>query len=207
MRIEVYKCRFTGQIFEKDSKSDYITHLKNLRERFKDKRKDHRIKQEFNSWFSKEKEKILSPDDIPQWILANQKHLMKVYNLIGTPRYVHKDKFYPKTDEITELKFSLAFDSKLSNTHSCPKGGVTNWGGDPKLPRGYPGYGGRLYAKLKRDKKHMCQYPLGDFFTFFGISTGTGGGGNSDTSYDIEIFLADWPRLGEELIAKKLKGK
>jgi len=32
------------------------------------------------------------------------------------------------------------YSERLSNTHECPIGGVTNWSCEKELPRGYPGY-------------------------------------------------------------------
>ena len=37
--------------------------------------------------------------------------------------------------------------SMVSNSHDCPISGVTNWGGRDNLPKGYPGYSGRVWIR------------------------------------------------------------
>ena len=54
----------------------------------------------------------------------------------------------PRLLEFT--KFDLRWSDEVSNSHSCPVGGVENWGGRVKMPdgtdapRGYPGWTGRV---------------------------------------------------------------
>lgn len=200
MKIEVYRCRFTGQLFLKSEKEEYIEHLKSLREEKREKRKYERLRKTWKTWLAEEKKKITHLDMIGPWVLENQRKIMDAYNALGDSSW-RGERWY-KTDKIEKL--NLSFYNKeckiQSNSHDCPEGGVTNWGSHPDRPKGYPGWSGRLEGKTVRSKKHMSSYPSSDTLRFIGIKTGSGGGGNDDWGYSFTIFLADWPGLQQEVI-------
>lgn len=73
----------------------------------------------------------------------------------------------------------LTHSYNVSNTHSSPKNGVTNFCSKNNLPKGYPGFFGRIwiftYNKLDRYKRMP---PWGhDVYHRSGIHTGSGGSG------------------------------
>jgi hypothetical protein len=208
MKVQVYKCRFTGTIFGFEDKPKYIKHLKKLRDEMKEQREYAKLRREFSTWLAAEKEKIVSIDMLTPWIQKNQKYLMKVFNTPGCSSWSVKDKWYPETDEIVEIKFDVRYSDHVSNSHSCPHNGVTNWGARNKnAPTGYPGFTGRVAGKTKRDKKHINHYPTGDLLKMIGIRPGTGGGGNKGWGWSTELFLADWPGLSQQVLVEKLQGK
>ena len=104
-------------------------------------------------------------------------------------------------------------DGNLCNSHSCPKGGVQNWGGQrlfadgtPK-PTGYPGRRLSLNGSLQRNKKNNGSYPYGALFNIVGICTGSGGGGNESFNYDAKIWAQDWPGAASAETFQRLVGK
>ena len=204
MKVTVNKCRFTGQLFENDK--EYANHLQRIRRQHKAAREAGAIKNDFASWLAAEKDKLRSPSELCSWLLENQVFLMKSCNALGVHSW-SSDKFYPETDKFTKIEFERVpdFQPNLSNSHSCPKGGVHNWcGKTPGAPTGYPGWGGYVRGTLTRAKKHMSSYPYSAIFNLVDIHTGTGGGGNEHWGYDVKIFAADWPTLGEEETYKRL---
>ena len=205
MRIEVYKCPFTGNIFEKKDKDKYIKHLEKLRANMKEDREYKKIKDKFDGWLAAEKEKITHIDMIVPWIIENQRYLMKAYNAVD-PSSNWDGKFHPATDKFTKLKLTANYDPSVSNTHTCPHNGVTNWGGRVVgAPRGYPGWHGHIEGSFFR-KKDKHRYPISALFKLLRLNTGTGGGGNEEWGYSVEIFLADWPGLAQQLTFEKLRG-
>lgn len=212
MRVQVYKCRFTGKIFELKDRRKYIAHLKKVRADLVEERRIIQIRSTFGDWLANEKKNILFPQDIPEWFLKNQRTIMDSVN--ARSNFTRSgDKFYP-SDEFTKFKLeSLTFSKQCSNTHACPKNGVLNWSREPDKPMGYPGWTGRARGTLKRDKKHMNSYPYSAALNSVGIYTHTGGGGNENWGYDISIFLDDWPGLQhivnemeQDEIVRRLKG-
>ena len=212
MKIVVNKCRYTGTLFESDT--DYTNHLAALRRERAADRKAANLRNTFFDWLKAEKELLISIDMVVPWILENQRTIMDACNAGIQPKrgslsfWNGRDKLYP-TDKIVELKMvSARYSDSVSNTHSCPDDGVTNWGGQVKgAPRGYPGWQCRFEGKTERLQKHMGQYPSSRILNLVGVKTGTGGGGNESWGYDAEIFLSDWPQLSQELLFNKLKGK
>lgn len=107
-----------------------------------------------------------------------------------------------------ELNFRLdvAYSPVVSNSHSAPVGKPTNWGGNVKLPRGYEGFSGRITGTGKYLKPVKNPLSSSDFFGgtfaqgFTGINTGSGGGG-AEFSYDVRLYLEDFPVIAESFHA------
>ena len=207
MKITVNKCRFTGKLFENDK--EYRNHLAKIRRQQKAERESKRIRAEWDGWFSKEKESITHPDMIAPWFLKNQKFIMKAYVANCGPFISSHDKVYPETDNFDEDKFSFDLNpfDRVSNTHNCPKNGVTNWDQEDNKPTYYMGWRGKVKGKFTRNKKHMFSYPASKILNFVDLHTGCGGGGNEGWNFEIYIFLDDWPQLGQSLIFDKLVKK
>lgn len=199
MRVQVFKCPFTGKLFEQDARDEYIQHLFKVRKNKQETRQAQRLKMERLEWIAKEKAAIKRVEDIPDWILDNQEALMNAYNRL-TNRY---EKFFP-TDEFRDIKFDfLHYSDSASNTHCAPAGKPMNWGCKPDLPRGYPGWCGNVQGSLHRESKHQGQYPYSDLLQFLQIHTGSGGGGNANWRYGFTIFLEEWPSLQAQVDANK----
>ena len=205
-QILVWKCANTGRLFE--DQQIYKNHLSTLaRERRKVKQQNH-IKSTFFDWLDNERtNNVFTVSDIPQWLLDNQQIIMDAVNAIpgwSGDRFVDGDLF-------TKIEFTdIRWNSNLSNSHSCPKGGARNWcgketfaDGTPK-PTGYPGWYINLRGSLKRNRKFMSSYPYSGLLNIVGIHTGSGGGGNDDFSYDAKIFAEEWPGVASDMVFRKL---
>lgn len=109
------------------------------------------------------------------------------------------------------------FSERVSNTHRCPVGGVTNWGSRSNFPRGYPGWEGDFVgavsgkagvdlSALFDGRSFDCELPYG----FRGFHTGTGCPG-SRFRISGYIFLDDFPKVKEWWlscrVANRLAGK
>ena len=210
MRVEVFKCRFTGAIFEAKDREDYVKHLKDLRKEMRQERQHRKSDELWKTWIKEEKSKLVHVDMIVPWLLKNQKALMNFYN--SKIRSDDRCKFY-ETDFFESISIEVRYMNLVSNTHQCPDNGITNWyrrdfdDNKNPLPRGYPGFHGIIHAFLKREEEYNWQYPVSDFFKFIGLKTGSGGGGNRHCRYECSLFLADWEGLSEGLVFNKLKGK
>lgn len=196
MKIQVNKCPDTGQLFECDE--EYKKHRRSFLAKKREKEKfESKRKIELN-WIAEEKLKINKAADILPWILANQDRLMKIYNRYKSSGFWFCNGTFSEGDVLSTLHFThLRFNHSVSNTHSCPHNGVTNFMCDPTKPKGYPGWQGRIEGVLDRVKE-KGDYPSSGLLNFIGIHTGTGGGGNKCWGYDVRIFLADWPGLQQE---------
>ena len=202
MKVLVNKCPYTGKIFEDDKK--YANHLQVLRRERHREMKEARAREEFYGWFEEEKEKIVDPDMIGPWVLKNQKKLMIASNAFKVHTF-SSDRFYIDTDEFTKFEIDVAWGGHVSNSHSCPKGGVQNWcGKTPGAPTGYPGWSGRISGTLVRHKKHMSSYPYSNICKLIDIHTGSGGGGNADWGYDLKIFADDWSAMAQSVTFARL---
>jgi hypothetical protein len=116
------------------------------------------------------------------------------------------------------LSWELTHSMQISNTHHAPQGKVTNWGFDhPELPKGYPGWTGRVWVRYDTKLSHIMfgSDPFEGTLTY----TGTGGYGGYDGpwenlislwhrhrsdfhelqvySWDFKIFDDDWPLITE----------
>jgi len=117
------------------------------------------------------------------------------------------------------LKWDISYSSTISNTHSSPVTGETNFSCLSGKPRSYPGFSGRLWVRYASDNYDMFgSEPINDALTY----TGSGGGGSykgpwthinsihfsrfgydksppyprpSIFSWDYKIFVDDWPLI------------
>lgn len=209
-QILVWKCPQTGKLFEEQQK--YKNHLAVLAKARRKVKQQNYIKSAFFEWLDDERSnKVLSINDIPQWLLNNQQTIMDAVCAIPGHWASFDDKF-ADGDSFTRIEFgnSTRWDANLSNSHSCPRGGVQNWGGKgmfadgtPK-PNGYPGWGLRVSGSLKRNKKLMSSYPASALFNIVGIYTGTGGGGNENFGWDAKVFAQEWSCAASAVTFAKL---
>lgn len=202
MRFTGWKCKATGKIFSTDEKAKYISHLKIVREQHRAERKDKREEAEFQDWLKSEKMNITSLDQIPVWILNNIDKLNR--------QYVRVSSILRKTEprKIVNIEITGTFYTHVSNSHSCPRNGVTNWSHYGELPDGYPGWEISVWFKFE-DSYEYRSLDSSTFFKMIDIHTGSGGGGGNTRSYKAKMFSADWPALAEavekDFIVDKLK--
>ena len=116
-----------------------------------------------------------------------------------------------KEGELLQLGVELQWDNEISNSHSCPIGGVKNFVRKPGIVMSYPGWKGRLWTMLSNDAKTRYSF-TSKMFEDIGIHTGTGGFGAygnttidhfdgdeyedaSPYSWDLKVFSADFPSI------------
>lgn len=112
---------------------------------------------------------------------------------------------------------------QVSNSHCQPINGVSNWGGDPKLPKSYMGWSGRVWIRYKKDFNTFGSDPFRNTLTY----PGTGGFGcyngpwtklmaaryekkaSKSTepqvySWDYRFFEDDWPGILQDQLYKDM---
>jgi hypothetical protein len=199
MKIQAWKCPYTGNLFELEDRAKYVACRRKGRKAFLAQQEKEKIRDTWKEWLRAEKLKITRPEQIVDWFLTNQKTIMAAYNAIDGWHRHFDDKFVPE-DNFSKLEFTrLTFSETVSNSHSCPEDGVRNFMCEPDKPRGYIGWTGYLNGSLDRPAKHNASYPYSGALQLVGIHTGSGGGGNKSFSYDFKIFLGDWPGLQAEV--------
>lgn len=189
--IDAYECPWTGKMYRR--KEEYVRHLNELREYTFHPRIRAR-----NA--TKIKEQLWALDSfeaIIKWLTDNS---LFMFEQCARPNWMDaKETVDAKKNfkfEITYL--NLRYSERVSNSHDCPVGGVTNWRGDelfkdgtPK-PKGYPGWEGRIEFKKSHDTGFSS-----DLLEPLRIHTGTGGGRGIKHSagYEVKFFKQDWPGL------------
>lgn len=95
------------------------------------------------------------------------------------------------------LSWSVTHSNMVSNSHSSPEGFKQNWcgyGDKDNIPRGYPGWSGRVWVRYKKESG----YSFGsDPFGRALAHTGTGGGGSYNGPWEA-VSSARWHRYGHQ---------
>jgi hypothetical protein len=198
-----YQCPWTKQLYS--TKAAYIKHLKNLRTTRMHRRARENRWQSLGEdlWNQNSFEKIVKWVELhPEWFLDNAK------------RYgFHSDeKRYDRLRDTFSIKITyldLYWSDSVSNSHSCPHNGVTNWGGShlnrdgSMSPRGYPGWSGRIEFVINHEVPGFGS----NLMASSRIHTGTGGSGNGlNYGFSVQFFADDWPGLCKGQIWETLKG-
>lgn len=217
--ITVWKCDEDGKIFE--DKKKYQNHLRKLaRVRRERRRIDIEESLKNRIW----NELYECEQSIEQWrdmVIANQnlfwaeaaQHDAYDWKVVGK---TYKGVVCPIPELLEFERFDVRWNPQVSNSHSAPHNGMTNWGGHNTkngAPTSYPGWSGRVDWIVKFPKEWDGHYLGGDLFsggTFRTARqrahTGTGGGGGMRWSekhkcyvqsfgYDFRLFAADWPGM------------
>ena len=207
-QIIAWQCAETKAVFV--DQADYKKHLRKLAARNRAIAKEKHIRNTYFDWLNAERAQITHIDDIVPWLFKNQQYIMDAVNAIPEigGHFGHRDKFCAG-DEFTKLELERCnWNQHTSNSHECPRNGVTNWcARDKTRPTGYPGWSGRIIGTLKRTPRHMSNYPADSLLNAVGIYTGCGGGGNEKWGYDVKMFDCEWPYLTQSMVFDKLAGK
>lgn len=196
-----FRCPWTDKVF--GNKKSYVKHLRELR-----KDRIHRaIRARIQSKIFDEFINQDSFENLIEWIETHPEFFFDRVIQKGRAgwrdRREHlRDKFWIK---ITYL--DVHWSDSVSNSHSCPRGGVTCWSSreaEDGRPRGYPGWTGRIEFQLS----HGYESGFGsDTFRDTGIHTGTGGGISGNRyGYDVKFFASDWPALVTSMAVEQLGG-
>lgn len=199
-RVLVWKCDQDGKLFEDRAK--YTKHLRALARQRTQARKIARMEAEREAFIKNMSETVKSFAELEQfihdnwaWFFANgMKH--NLWKCDAKPKFDHK---------LVKISFdNMRWSDSVSNTHSCPRDGVTNWAQsrpeNAHLPKGYPGWSGQIRftvdAGMSQHKKNP--YPLdsysSDYFKNTGVNTGSGSGGHN-CGYEVRLYASDWPAM------------
>jgi hypothetical protein len=194
-KAQAYQCPWTGKIVA--TKRAYVKHLQQLRTtRMHSRAKQIRWQRLGEDlWNQTSFENIVQWVELhPEWFLDNAKN-----------RGFHneRDRFDQIRSEfsIRITYLDLKWSNNISNSHSCPRTGVTNWMRSNDKPLGYPGWTGRIEYVISHELPGF-----GDLFRGIGINTGTGGGDGTKYGYDVRFFADDWPGLSKGQTWATLKG-
>ncbi len=220
-QILVWKCDQTGKLFE--DKNKYKGHLSKLARERNTKRKlmvaEAVADQKWNELYECEQ-------TIEQWrdmVIANQNMFWAEaaktnphdWKCVGKLSGRKKGVVCPIPELLEFTTFDVRWNPRVSNSHSRPHNGVTNWSPswneDKTAPTSYPGWSGRVQWIVKWPKEWDGWYLGSDLFrdgynTRTRAYTGTGGGGGMRYSekhgchvqsfgYDFRMFAADWPGM------------
>lgn len=181
-----YQCPWTNELF--GTKKLYVAHLKALRSsRMHEsarKARHRRLRDDFNNQ--------PTYDKIVAWI-NNHPEFFFDNHYRASSLWKPRDYAQERMDfRIEVLSLRLTWNDSVSNSHSCPRDGVTNWGGrDEDGPRGYPGWRGSIDFKVS-----SVQGFSSGIFEGTGVCTGSGGSsGDGTLGYEVKLFASDWPAL------------
>lgn len=225
-QILVWKCDETGKLFEDQTK--YKSHLRKLARERNLKRKlsvaEALADQKWNELYEREQTiedwacMVINHQDM-FWAEAAKADAYD-WDRVGKMSGRGKNAVPCPIPELLEFtEFSVRWNPTVSNSHSCPHNGVTNWSPswnkDKTVPTSYPGWSGRVEWIVRWPKEWDGWYLGSDLFKGrrSRAHTGTGGGGGMRYSkkhgcdvqsfgYDFRLFAADWPGLAR-YIAKQ----
>ena len=93
--------------------------------------------------------------------------------------------------------WDIVHSPRISNTHSSPIDGVTNWGSKPDKPTGYPGWTGRVWIRYEQEYPTFSSDPFSATLTH----PGTGGFGSYNGPWE-QISTAYYKRHGHKVASK-----
>lgn len=200
-KIQVWECPKTGKLFK--NFPEYRRHLKKLAKINLHSRKEAKLAANAEEWFRNFRSVETSLEQLEERIIENQDSFWaaaKRTKSWSTKTRNNNSIVFPKL--IGFDRFKLTWSDSVSNSHSYPIGGVMNWFGDRELPRGYPGWQGRVEWVIEWPEELDGIYHGSDLFAsdYTCLNTGSGGGGSRKDGhqsycYDLKIFEADWPGL------------
>jgi hypothetical protein len=235
-QILVWKSDADGKLFE--DKTKYTAHLRKLARHRNAQRKLQIAEAAKDAQWAELYEREQSIDEWMQMVIDNQ-HLFWAEAALGDPYDWQnvgkkisrsKDATYMPLPKVLKITHQLRWSDSVSNSHSCPRGGVQNWGGRVEgAPRGYPGWQGQIEWLVEWPKEFDSVYLGSDLFSRGSFSsgrqrahTGTGGGAGGHfnkefntwcqrPSYSFSIFASDWPGMAryyeKQRVWKELGGK
>lgn len=124
------------------------------------------------------------------------------WGIVGKKTRGHREPCpMPRILELNNLAYDMRWCDHVSNSHSCPHNGVTNFSGNLSKPKGYPGWSGQIYWHVEWPESWQHLH-LGSML--FDSTFSRAGGrllGKDNViigqkfQYQFRIFAADWPGL------------
>jgi hypothetical protein len=210
-QVLVWKSDADGKLFE--DKTKYTAHLRKLGRSRQEARKIEQAELDRRSVLDRMGQ-VSSIDELNQFIKDNWEFFYYTgarHNDWKRGRSSVARNFH----EYIDVRLSNLTIGNISNSHSCPVGGVTNWSPswneDKTVPTNYPGWRGRIDIRVRTPlKKYKGEVYSddgygSDYFNGTGIDTGSGGGGGTKDgvvsySYDVRIWAAHFPVIWEKEI-------
>lgn len=230
-KITAWKCPHTRRLFEDENV--YRNHLRRLsRERIA-QRKRQAVCDSVKDIISAT-QYVNNVQELVDYIIKHQREFMiqGAFNTHFNDDVMHKalekgwDIYFPKLET---LQIVTTWRSEVSNSHSCPRNGYTNWSGrneDGKDKCSYPGWHGEIITaydandrniKIKKiGAKTWKEYeapsisdmlsPFGVSSSLCGVCTGGGGGGITASKYSVSLFQSDFPNMEKAVTMAILRG-
>jgi hypothetical protein len=151
-------------------------------------RKILRVQDSVESFNALAKAILKNANDIALYNLCNSNLDFSGHTLDSLQQYLRP---------VTHIFFYDIYFGKQSNSHSCPKGGVTNWTGNHDKPMYYLGWGGRVYFRCERndERKYVSYQAFSNAINGIAIHTESGGGSVEGSTYHFKMFVEEWPGL------------
>lgn len=195
-RIIAFQCRWTKKVFTDREK--YLKHLVKQREVLVLEREATRVNRVLQAKLTQMREECESLADIETFIMDNWDVFFQ--NGVNHDCWRERKGKYRKP-KLLSVKLKGRFSDHISNSHSAPIGKPQNWGRKPGVPTGYPGWQGDISWQLDGEYQSFGS----DVMRNTGINTGSGGSrGEHGFSYDMKLFLDDWPGLARAQVVEKL---
>lgn len=193
--VQAFQCDHTGKLFPLDKKEKYQEHLRKLAYERSKKIIEKRNCDRVSSQIAKIRSSCKSLQDICDAIILNP----TLFYENGCIRGRDKKEANWRKFMITSIEMKMTFSPECSNSHGAPFGKPTNWGRNPDLPTGFPGYTGRLNFRFNQETPFFTSR----LFEDIGMYCGSGGGsfdmvdGTREYYYgcDFTIWFDDWPGL------------
>lgn len=201
--VTAYKSDHDGKLFE--NKTDYVKHLRKLARQRLEQRAVLRMmqaKKGINAGLSK----VTSIDELEEFIAANW-----AWFYVNGRQHSFRGNEQEGAHQLVSVKVDRAvYSNEVSNSHSAPVGGVTNFSRVTHLPMGYPGWVGDIHFTVQTNQykyrgKHYYHQGFGsDYFAGTIINLGGGGSRGSDSetgqskyTYQVRLYASDFPALVE----------
>jgi hypothetical protein len=162
-------------------------------------------------------------DDLARCCIA----MCETHDNVKQPSDRRRKRLLPEYLKVVGFAWDVEFSEMVSNSHSHPINGMSNWGGyntERGAPNGYPGFTGRVWMRWATECNDFVSRPIGRTLTY----TGTGGGGSYNgpweevcstrwhryknhrqekgqypvihcASFDYRFYLSDWPLIEAEI--------
>lgn len=230
-QILVWKSDTDGKIFE--DKAKYTAHLRTLARHRNAQKKLQLAEAVKDAAWAELYEREQSIDDWCQMVIDNQ-HLFWAeaaagdpydWECVGKKHGRSKNAIVVPSPKLLKITHDLRWSDMVSNSHSCPVGGVQCFSSQEAKdgrPRGYPGWTGRIDWLVEWPKELDGYYLGSDLFSYGTFRsgrqrahTGTGGGGGSHFNkefntwcqrpgYDFRIYASDWPGMARYYQKRKM---
>lgn len=207
-QILAWRSDTDGRLFE--DKTKYINHLKKLAKERYIARKILKVE---NSWsdFNDRMGQMSTIPELKRFISDNWEQFF----VNSLKNNTWRSDYTLTKHELVSIDFwNPRWNEHTSNSHKCPRNGVTNFMQDADKPTSYPGLECRIQFEVKteqytyRKKSYHRQGYGSDYFGKSIVCLGAGGGGSSNGiqkyQYDCVLWAEDFPVMYENHMKSKM---